>query len=363
MKQLDIEYKNQISAEVPDLWSRIEAGVDAYEASKRNNASEQEKVETEAVKETAKVETIRKAGDGASTIKEDSNIVSIKAARKRKMALVGKVVAAAACLFVVVNVIRMFGGRKNYNTSDNGASVAYNEAPMMEAASDNCAAEAASEPEAYYEEEAGNTNECDAACEDVFEAKEATGEYNYINELGENIAPFNGEPLDRVFATNVVSTVNGVDISGSGYKVSLLYEDGFDTPRQFGIVGGNKSFTATQDKSDVNEYVSEEEELQQLPIAEAELSLTNSVTGFEYDESEEMLNVLKNINTLPVINIEVQDLFADYPNILGEPMSEEFGTYVVTTEDNSVYQIYTYNEERVQVMMILGVKDAKKEDE
>ena len=34
MKNLEKEYKEQISLETPDLWSRIEAGVDAYEASK-----------------------------------------------------------------------------------------------------------------------------------------------------------------------------------------------------------------------------------------------------------------------------------------------------------------------------------------
>ena len=35
MKQLDIEYKNAISLELPDLWSRIEAGIDEFEAAKK----------------------------------------------------------------------------------------------------------------------------------------------------------------------------------------------------------------------------------------------------------------------------------------------------------------------------------------
>ena len=38
MKNLEKEYKEQISLETPDLWSRIEAGVDAYEASKAEAA-------------------------------------------------------------------------------------------------------------------------------------------------------------------------------------------------------------------------------------------------------------------------------------------------------------------------------------
>jgi len=38
MKNLEKEYKEQISLETPDLWSRIEAGVDAYESSKKEAA-------------------------------------------------------------------------------------------------------------------------------------------------------------------------------------------------------------------------------------------------------------------------------------------------------------------------------------
>ena len=37
MKQLEIEYKNAISLEVPDLWNRIEAGIDEYEATKKTD--------------------------------------------------------------------------------------------------------------------------------------------------------------------------------------------------------------------------------------------------------------------------------------------------------------------------------------
>ena len=44
MKNLEIEYNNMINAELPDLWSRIEAGVDAYEAEKIKNTSSTEDV-------------------------------------------------------------------------------------------------------------------------------------------------------------------------------------------------------------------------------------------------------------------------------------------------------------------------------
>ena len=41
MKELEIEYKKQIELELPDLWSRIESGVDAYEASKNNDINKE----------------------------------------------------------------------------------------------------------------------------------------------------------------------------------------------------------------------------------------------------------------------------------------------------------------------------------
>ena len=63
MKELEIEYTKQISLETPDLWSRIEAGIDEYEVKRKQNevVSEtevkEEKTDTEEVaKEEAKVE-------------------------------------------------------------------------------------------------------------------------------------------------------------------------------------------------------------------------------------------------------------------------------------------------------------------
>lgn len=116
MNKFETEYKNQIAIELPDLWDRIEAGVDAYEA--------------------AKNETV--------TVKADENIESKITAisRKRTFVTVAKILGAAACLFIVINVFRIVGNNKNMETSDAGAmyfnstdsAATTDEAPMYEEA-------------------------------------------------------------------------------------------------------------------------------------------------------------------------------------------------------------------------------------
>lgn len=95
MNKFETEYKNQIAIELPDLWDRIEAGVDAYEA--------------------AKNETV--------TVKTDENIENKITAisRKRTFVTIVKVLGAAACLFIVINVFRFAGNNKNMATSDAAA--------------------------------------------------------------------------------------------------------------------------------------------------------------------------------------------------------------------------------------------------
>ena len=49
MKKFDEEYKKEIDLEVPDLWDRIEAGVDAFEAEKKNEETGESPAEEETV--------------------------------------------------------------------------------------------------------------------------------------------------------------------------------------------------------------------------------------------------------------------------------------------------------------------------
>lgn len=86
MKNLEKEYKEAISHETPDLWSRIEAGVDAYEASKKETAPET--VETP-------------SGTGRD------NVVNFKF--KKAINIIGKISVAAvlvAAVAVTINLTR-----------------------------------------------------------------------------------------------------------------------------------------------------------------------------------------------------------------------------------------------------------------
>jgi len=114
MMNLEIEYKNLIDSELPDLWSRIEAGVDAYEASKKDNDNIQT-IKTSNVDEDKITETSEES-------KLDEKLILIrKAKRKQTIMTIGKIVAAAAVLFIVVNGVRMFNGPKNMATSSDDA--------------------------------------------------------------------------------------------------------------------------------------------------------------------------------------------------------------------------------------------------
>ena len=86
MKNLEKEYKEAISHETPDLWSRIEAGVDAYEASKKETAPET-------------VETPSDTGR--------DNVVNFKF--KKAINIIGKISVAAvlvAAVAVTINLTR-----------------------------------------------------------------------------------------------------------------------------------------------------------------------------------------------------------------------------------------------------------------
>ncbi len=86
MKNLEKEYKEAIKNETPDLWSRIEAGVDAYEASKKETAPET-------------VETPSETGR--------DNVVNFKL--KKAINIIGKISVAAvlvAAVAVTINLTR-----------------------------------------------------------------------------------------------------------------------------------------------------------------------------------------------------------------------------------------------------------------
>ena len=193
MKELEIEYKKQIELELPDLWSRIESGVDAYEASKNNDIKN----------ETTKVVEFTNINKQEETQEEKSNKVEKLEANiakrnknKKIVATVMKIVAAAASLFLVVNVISLFGGVK---TNDSTTADVQSFAPMADAAAtaDEAACETAAP--AAAEEAEWESAEVDEEAEHIYDAEEglatevAAGTQSEIADSAVNKESLRGE--------------------------------------------------------------------------------------------------------------------------------------------------------------------------
>ena len=145
MKAIETEYKNQISHDIPDLWSRIEAGVDEYERNKAADNSEPvmsvdlNKTDFEIDKE--KVTNIEEAAERKRETDSSFN-------RRKVITMIGRIVAAVACIGLAATVVFNFGRTKN------GAAMTEN--ATSSAPADACADEApmyVEESEAAYEED------------------------------------------------------------------------------------------------------------------------------------------------------------------------------------------------------------------
>ena len=156
-KNFEEEYKKYATSNVPDLWGRIEAAID-------------------------EAESIKDISDRGNT-EEDNNTKTIdfKRNKVRNIRPYITAIAAAACLFLAIGVIRFIGGAsKNAETAS---------APMaMESASE---AMADSAPAAAYEEAAEAPEEYYDADNDIMyeaEAEEAE-EMAPMDESAKNEAP------------------------------------------------------------------------------------------------------------------------------------------------------------------------------
>lgn len=138
MKAIETEYKKQICLEIPDLWSRIEAGVDEYERTKPAEVIMTE----EKTEKTAEVNIDTK----------EEKVTSIN--RKKTIIMIGKIAGAAACMMLAVTVLFNFGSRKSDNataTSEAPAAAEYvysDEAPCA-STEESVAMEEACEESAY----------------------------------------------------------------------------------------------------------------------------------------------------------------------------------------------------------------------
>ena len=136
MKNLETEYKDQISAEVPDLWGRIEAGIDEIEAKKEASTKE------------TKDNTITSA-----SVEKKDNITYFN----KNKGTIAKILAAVACLLIAVvairgGVLRNFGNMSKSAQSE--VAMEATESVTESAIAENSYAEEAAEAPVKNEVEA-----------------------------------------------------------------------------------------------------------------------------------------------------------------------------------------------------------------
>ncbi len=175
MKNLETEYKKEIASEVPDLWARIEAGI--------NNLPMQNNVAPE----------VTNINSNVVYINTNNNVNVNKNRKRRNITVISSVLGAVACLVVAVTVVINISSVKSEKTMNAAAArgetkseaaydaeASYDSSDMFmaeEAYSTNDAAEApaeapASDYESVYEEAA----ECEEAVAEEYIAEEAATE-------------------------------------------------------------------------------------------------------------------------------------------------------------------------------------------
>ena len=171
-KNFEIEYKKYADSAVPDLWSRIEAGVDAYENSIKNRDAGSEETKTDKI---VNIEDYNRKSE--DDIKHDTEV---KKTRKWNYKPYLGVITAVACMFLVVVVMKNVISSSNSMTSAESAAApaAMDSAPAAEEAAPAEAMEEAAPAEAMEEaapaeamEEAAEAASDEAA--PVYEAEEA----------------------------------------------------------------------------------------------------------------------------------------------------------------------------------------------
>lgn len=120
MSNFEIEYKKYAQDSTPDLWDRIEAGVDAYEASAGNDLTEDNKNVSD-IEESLNVEK-------SSNLE---NVSDFETHRKKKFNIrkYGGIIAAAACLLIAAPAI-MFLSNNSFGNMTASAPAA-DAAPMV----------------------------------------------------------------------------------------------------------------------------------------------------------------------------------------------------------------------------------------
>ena len=234
MKNLEIEYKKLTEENVPDLWDRIEAGIDKLEAEKS--------IET----------TIEKAvqNDDNSVSNNNKKVVNIR--KKKSLSRIVPIIAAAAALVLSCGLFMMKNSNKSY--SPTVADVGYEAAAEMAMDSDygeNAAAEA------YEENVAAEAPVGEVEAEDVAEAP--------VGEVAaEDVAEAEVPVENAAEAENVVSVKEESgksDVSKGSNTTDKATIDGTDISEYYGQVTlcDNTDFVIiSENGNDIKLYVPEE---------------------------------------------------------------------------------------------------------
>ena len=196
-KDLSKEYKEAVMNDLPDLWGKIEAAIDAEEKESKTVT------ETADIKEKPANLTLVSNNTDEPVFKETEPVAQVKKKKKKIPAWVLISIPSAAILLIAVVPLMFFGAAIGLGKSATNAM--YDAAPASEAAAD-CAS---------YEDV--SYDYIDAAVGDVTEAEDdsdtknyATSEFNYKGEnvnldgdftLGEQVdgnslAPGSGEKAE-----------------------------------------------------------------------------------------------------------------------------------------------------------------------
>ena len=127
-KSLETEYKEAVRAEIPDLWGKIEAKLDAQDAeNKKKNVVEFPKTVT-----SAQNDNIKKAFAETPVVSAEKKTEPVKRRKKIRWQYFGVAAAAALCLLVGIPAM---------SNMKNAASTA----PAMSEATANCASDGSSQ--------------------------------------------------------------------------------------------------------------------------------------------------------------------------------------------------------------------------
>lgn len=243
MKNLADEYKNQIDNDfasiMPDLWSKIEAEVDAIEAAKKDN---NDNVTVVSSNDTAdkKIDRVNENVVSFESAANKDNVrnISDAAPKKKKKTktstykwLSGIAISAAAVLIVIPTLI--YFGRDGMKTVESSTASDY-EAPACDNFADSFAGECAVADEPASETPVGDAGTTDhklgSAVENGIKIEESD---DYINdavdceseEAMEGFIDISGKPFEGK-VESMAETVSGyyaeiVDEEGNSYCASV----------------------------------------------------------------------------------------------------------------------------------------------